>query len=202
MFGELYPTTKYFPNWHVETICWHFEQIANGNCLRLMINLPPRSLKSFIGSVAFPAWLLGRDPTKKIVTVSYSADLAAKLTGEFRRLIDTPRYRELFPQMKLRGKNTEVEQRTSLGGNRYATSVGGTLTGRGGDIIIVDDPIKADSVMSEAERDEVNNWFRNTVISRLDNKMTGAIAIIMQRLHSDDLVGNLLGEDDDALDGR
>ncbi|MBL8575601.1 MAG: phage terminase large subunit [Mesorhizobium sp.] len=196
MFRELEPGTAYVRNWHVDTICWHLEQVANGKCLRLMINLPPRSLKSFIGSVAFPAWFLGRDPARKVVTVSYSADLAAKLTGDFRRLIETPTYRRLFPAMKLKGKNTEIEQRTAAGGHRYATSVGGTLTGRGGDIIIVDDPIKADSVMSEAERTAVNTWFRNTVVSRLDNKTTGAIVIIMQRLHQDDLVGHLTEEDE------
>lgn len=190
-FRELTPAGKYSRNWHIDAICWHLEQVANGNCKRLIINIPPRSLKSFIGSVAFPAWLLGRNPAKKLVTASYSADLASKMTGDFRRLIETPMFRELFPAMRLHGKNTETEQRTSAGGHRYATSVGGTMTGRGGDIIIIDDPIRADGVMSDAERTAVNDWFRNTVISRLDDKTTGAIVIVMQRLHTDDLVGNL-----------
>ncbi len=128
-FRELYPGTAFFPNWHVDTIGWHLEQVEKGRCRRLILTAPPRTTKSFLGSVAFTAWLLGRDPSKKVVAVSYSADLAAKLTSEFRRLIETQRYRELFPAMKVRGKNTEIEQRTSTGGHRYATSVGGTLTG-------------------------------------------------------------------------
>lgn len=196
MFRELYPGTDYSRNWHIATICWHLEQVAKGRCKRLIINVPPRSLKSFIGSVAFPAWVLGRDPSKKLVTISYSADLASTLTGDFRRVVETPCYRQLFPQMKIQGKNTQIEQTTSKSGHRYATSPGGTLTGRGGDIIIIDDPIKAGSVMSKAERGSVNDWFRTTVTSRLDNKTTGAIVIIMQRLHEDDLVGHLTEDDD------
>ena len=195
-FKELNPAVPYARNWHIEAMCWHLEQVAAGRCQRLILCLPPRSLKSFVGSVAFPAWVLGRDPTRKLVHISYSADLAAKLTGDFRRTIEMSVYRGLFPRLQLKGKNTETEQRTTAGGQRYATSVGGTMTGRGGDIIVIDDPIKADDVMSDAERTKVNNSFRNTVISRLDNKNTGAIVIIMQRLHDDDLVGNLTADDD------
>jgi predicted phage terminase large subunit-like protein len=183
------------PNWHIQTICWHLEQVAKGRCRRLIITLPPRSLKSFIGSVAFPAWLLGQDPTRRILTMSYSRELSARLTGDYRQLITTPAFRLLFPEMRPGRKNTEIEQYTSKGGFRYATSVGGTLTGQGGDILIVDDPIKADGAMSEAERNSVNNWFRNTVFTRLDNKLVGSIIILMQRLHQDDLVGHLTEEE-------
>jgi predicted phage terminase large subunit-like protein len=182
-------------NWHIQTICWHLEQVAKGKCRRLIITMPPRSLKSFIGSVAFPAWLLGQDPTRKVLTMSYSRELSARLTGDYRQLIATPAFRQLFPGMRPGRKNTEIEQYTSKGGFRYATSVGGTLTGQGGDILIVDDPIKADGAMSEAERNSVNNWFRNTVFTRLDNKLVGSIIILMQRLHQDDLVGHLTEED-------
>ncbi|MCO5084419.1 MAG: hypothetical protein M9955_22535 [Rhizobiaceae bacterium] len=89
--------------------------------------------------------------------------------------MQSERYRCLFPNTRLGGRNTETEQTTTAGGFRYATSVGGTLTGRGGDLILVDDPIKAGDVMSEAERNSANNWFRDALLSRLDSKRDGAI---------------------------
>lgn len=188
---------NFAPNWHIDTISWHLEQVERGAIKRLIIALPPRHLKSFTASVAFPAWVLGRNPRRKVIAVSYSQDLAKNLSGEFRRIIELPMYRQLFPEARLsHRKNTETEQAMSAGGFRYATSVGGTLTGRGGDIIIIDDPIKADASMSDAERTSVNDWFRNSVISRLDNKKDGAIVIVMQRLHEDDLVGHLTERDD------
>ncbi|MEJ6785593.1 phage terminase large subunit [Aminobacter sp. Piv2-1] len=185
------------PNWHIDAITWHLEEVERGAIKRLIITLPPRHLKSFTATVAYPAWVLGRDPRRKVIAVSYSQDLAKNLSGEFRRIVELPMYRQLFPDARLSSrKNTETEQAMTSGGFRYATSVGGTLTGRGGDIIIVDDPIKADASMSDAERTSVNDWFRNSLLSRLDNKKEGAIVIVMQRLHEDDLVGHLTERDD------
>ena len=109
--------------------------------------------------------------------------------------MSSPWYRQLFPQTKLsRLKNTETEFATTQMGYRLATSIEGTLTGRGGDIIIVDDPLKPIDALSDSKRERVNNAFVNTILSRLDDKRTGAIIIVMQRLHEDDLVGRLLRE--------
>lgn len=192
-FGLAHPGEALTPNWHLDAIAYALEQVALGRSRRLIITLPPRHLKSFAASVAFPAWVLGRAPGKKIICASYSGDLAGAQSQIFRRLIEHPRYGQIFPQMRLgRGRNTETEQVTTRGGMRYATSVGGTLTGRGGDIVIVDDPIKADAVMSEAEREAVKAWFDGTVRSRLDRPNEGAIVIVMQRVHEDDLVGHVL----------
>jgi hypothetical protein len=101
--------------------------------------------------------------------------------------LDARWYREAFPSTRIgQFKNTETEIELTARGFRMATSVGGTLTGRGGDIIIIDDPLKPDDAMSEAKRTAVNEWFINTLLSRLDDKRTGAIVVVMQRVHMDD----------------
>ena len=96
-----------------------------------------------------------------------------------------------------RYKNSETEIELTARGFRLATSVGGTLTGRGGDIIVIDDPLKPDDALSEAKRSAANQWFMNTLLSRLDDKRTGAIVVVMQRVHIDDLTGFLLAQSDE-----
>jgi hypothetical protein len=142
-------------------------------------------------SVAYVAWLLGHDPTRQIIVVSYSNDFAAELHRQFRMIIDAPWYRSLFPAMRA-DKDTGTELVTTAGGSRFATSVGGTLTGRGADLIIVDDPLKAEEAMSEPARKRVIDWFGGTLVSRLNDKQRGPIIVIMQRLHENDLAGHLL----------
>lgn len=179
-------------NWHLDAICHALEQVRLGKTRRLIINLPPRSLKSVIASVAFPAFVLGHDPSKRIICVSYAQDLATKHSNDFRTLIGHGWYRSLFPGTKPSvRKNTEAEIQTTGGGMRLATSVGGTLTGRGGSLIIIDDPIKPDDAMSATTRDACIKWYSNTLLSRLDNKVEGAVVIVMQRVHMDDLVGHV-----------
>lgn len=177
-------------NWHLDAICHALEQVRLGKTRRLIINLPPRSLKSVIASVAFPAFVLGHDPSKRIICVSYAQDLATKHGNDFRALLGSGWYRSLFPRTRPSGrKNTEAEIEMAGGGMRLATSVGGTLTGRGGSLIIIDDPIKPDDAMSATTREACNKWYSNTLLSRLDDKVAGAVVIVMQRVHIDDLVG-------------
>src|SRR5262249_35213295 len=149
-------------------------------------------------SVAFPAFLLGHDPAKRIICVSYSGDLAKKHSNDFRALLESPRFKALFPQTRIGPyKNTETEIELTGRGFRLATSVGGTLTGRGGDIIIIDDPLKPDDALSDTKRNSANAWFNNTLLSRLDDKRKGAIVVVMQRVHMDDLTGFLLENSDE-----
>jgi predicted phage terminase large subunit-like protein len=179
-------------NWHIEKMAYHLEQVRLGRIKRLTINLPPRYLKSLVTSVAFPAFVLGHDPTKRLIVTSYSSDLAVKLANDCRTVINSPRYKSIFPGLQIsRMKNTEFEIATSRGGFRLATSVDGSLTGRGGDIIIIDDPLKPSDASSDSKREHVNTWFKNTLYSRLDDKQKGAIIIVMHRLHDDDLCGFL-----------
>jgi predicted phage terminase large subunit-like protein len=148
-------------------------------------------LKSICVSVAFVAWLLGHDPSRRIIVVSYSNEFAAELHRQFRIIIDAPWYRALFPRMRP-AKDTGTELVTTAGGSRYATSVGGTLTGRGADLIVVDDVIKAEEAASEPARRRVIDWFGSALVSRLNDKEKGRIIVVMQRLHEDDLSGHLL----------
>jgi predicted phage terminase large subunit-like protein len=142
-------------------------------------------------SVAYVAWLLGHDPGRRVIVVSYANELAAELHRQFRMIIDSSWYRTLFPAMRP-ARDSGTEFITTAGGGRYATSVGGTLTGRGADLIIIDDPLKAEEATSEAARKRVIDWYAGTLVSRLNDKETGAIVVVMQRLHEDDLAGHLV----------
>lgn len=193
-FRTLTPAQTYCHSWHIEALAWQLQQCASGKVKRLLITLPPRSLKS-ISLVAFEAWLLGRDPSKRIICASYSADLGGKHAQDCRALMESSWYRRIFPQTKIE-KNTESELVTSGKGYRYSTSVGGTLTGRGGDILIIDDPLKSEDALSETRRSAVNDWYDGTLYSRLDDKRNGAIILIMQRQQLDDLAGHVLGQED------
>jgi predicted phage terminase large subunit-like protein len=178
-------------NWHLDAICHQLELVARGECKRLIIEVQPRSLKSFIASVAFPAWLLGRNPAHRLITASYSQALANQHCDECRVLMRDLRYLALFAGTRIGDKDSESEFRTTRRGGRIATSTGATLTGRGGNTIILDDVQKPDEAMSVRGRENVINWFRNTLYSRLDNKIDGAIIVVMQRLHMEDLAGHL-----------
>jgi len=189
-FHTIAPAQRYQHNWHLEAVAWHLEQCAKGAIKRLLITLPPRSLKSICTSVAYPAWVLGHDPTARIICASYSENLAAKHSLDCRAVMGSDWYRRIFPHARIsREKDTELNFLTTRAGYRYATSVGGTLTGRGGNLIIVDDPIKPEDALSEARRSAVNEWFDRTLYSRLDDKRNDTIVLIMQRLHVEDLAG-------------
>jgi predicted phage terminase large subunit-like protein len=195
-FRELNPTTPFDPNWHIEVMGAALEDCRHGRNRRLIINVPPRSLKSLTASVAFPAWLLGHNPSIKISCASYGQDLSDKHARDCREIMQRQFYRELFPGVRLSDRQAVQEFETTAGGFRYSTSVGGPFTGRGADFIIIDDPTKPDQAISDRERANANNWFSNTVRSRLDDQRTGVIIIIMQRLHLDDLVGHVLPSGD------
>ena len=192
-FNYLSPGTQFEPNWHIEAMAYHFEQVLLGKIKRQIINMPPRSLKSIVSSVAFPAYLLGHDPTKRIICVSYGSDLATKHANDCRLIMKSAWYRSLFPGTVISAlKDTESEFSTTRHGFRLTTSLDGSLTGRGGDIIIIDDPLKPIDALSQAKREKVNDWYFNTLLSRLDDKKNGAIILVMQRLHLNDLTGVLL----------
>jgi predicted phage terminase large subunit-like protein len=197
VFNTLSPGQRYDPSWHIEAIAWQLDRVRRGEVRRLIINMPPRSLKSIAASVAFPAFLLGLDPSQRIICVSYSGELAKKHSNDFRAVVESPWYRSTFPGARVSAKNTETEIEFTKRGFRLATSVGGTLTGRGGNLIIIDDPLKPDDAYSESKRTAANQWFTNTLLSRLDDKRTGAIIVVMQRVHVDDLTGFLLDQSDE-----
>jgi hypothetical protein len=178
-------------NWHIDAIVYQLERIRKGEINRLIINLPPRYLKSIIASVTFPAFLLGQNPRRRIICVSYGAELAAKHAGDCRAVMQADWYRGAFSGTQI-ARVFDSDIHTTLRGFRKTTSVGGTLTGLGGDLIIIDDPQKATDAQSQALRDQANQWFSNSLLSRLDNKERGAIIVVMQRVHLNDLTGYVL----------
>jgi predicted phage terminase large subunit-like protein len=197
-FGTLSPGQNFTPGWYIEAITYQLERVRRGEIRRLIINMPPRSLKSITSSVAFPAFILGHDPTQRIICASYSGELAHKLSNDFRALLASRWYQEIFPGTRIgRYKDSETEIELTRRGSRLATSTGGTLTGRGGNLIIIDDPLKPGDAQSETKRSAANEWFLNTVLSRLDDKRTGSIVIVQQRLHMDDLTGFVLAQSDE-----
>ena len=134
--------------------------VANGDETRLIINLPPRHLKSVLTSVVFVAWLLGRDPKLRIAVISHNRGLAADLAPKTLQLIEFDFYRKAFPKLHLRDDGRKVmDFVTTKGGGRYAASFDSGITGRGFDIIIVDDPIAAHHAKSEKERANVKETF-------------------------------------------
>jgi predicted phage terminase large subunit-like protein len=180
-------------NWHIEAIAQSLAAVDKGECRRLLITLPPRNLKSFTTSVAWVAWQLGRDPRKSFVCVSYSNELSAKFARDCKAIMQSDWYRRCFPKTVISATRTATNDfDTTLGGGRLATSIGGTLTGRGGDVIIIDDPHKPDEANSDTMRESVVEWFSTTLASRLNDKKNGAIITVMQRLHQYDLAGMLL----------
>lgn len=180
-------------NWHLDAIACQLQRIEQGQTRRLIVNLPPRNGKSKTISVIWVAWMLGQHPGLAIVCVCYSNELSGKLARDCLSIMQSAWYRELFPRTIISGKRSATfDFETTRGGGRFATSTGGTLTGRGGDIIILDDVIKPEEANSDVTREKVNDWFRSTLVSRLNNKATGAMLCVMQRLHQYDLPGMLL----------
>jgi len=194
-FCELNPQTAFSKSPHIEVLASRLEGCRHGKTKRLIVNLPPRSLKSHAATVAFPAWLLGHNPAIQIICASYGQELADKHARDCRTLMASEFYQRLFPRTRLSSEKKSVNEfLTTTEGFRMSTSVGGVLTGRGADVIILDDPLKPDEALSETRRTSVNDWYDNTLVSRLNSKEHGIIIIVMQRLHQDDLVGHVLSQ--------
>lgn len=179
--------------WYLRSICQALVSVHEGQERRLVVTVPPRHLKSVTASVAFVAWVLGHKPRAKIMVASYSHDLARHHSNQTRIIMESDWYRKDFPGTRISDRgNRALELETTAGGVRKAVSVGGSITGFGADIIIVDDCMKADEAKSPTVRQELRNWFDNTLLSRLNDKSSGSIISIQQRLHEDDLPAYML----------
>jgi hypothetical protein len=181
----------------IERVEGLFETLPSRKIKRLIVNVQPRSLKSHLAAVSFPAFLLSHQPSSQIICASYGQNLANKHSLECRTLMASAWYQRLFRTRLASHKQSLQEFLTTVNGFRLATSVGGVLTGRGADFIIIDDPLKPDEALSETRRKAANEWFDHTLYSRLNDKRTGCIItiIIMQRLHEDDLMGHVLEQE-------
>ncbi|MCL2888473.1 MAG: phage terminase large subunit [Elusimicrobia bacterium] len=193
VFQEIAGNSTYLDHWYTDVICSELVDVTQGKNPKLIINIPPRYMKSILCSVALPAFLLGHNPKMNIICASYSDGLAEKMALDCRKIMDSVWYREIFPATKLSKDRKGISDfETTKGGGRFSTSVGGTLTGRGGDIAIIDDPISPKDANSDTIREKTNDWYGNTLISRLNDKNNGKIIVIMQRTHEMDFTGHLL----------
>jgi len=149
MFNVLYPGQKLVYAQYLELIATVLMRVEQGRYRNVIINLPPRHMKSALASILYPAWRLGRDPTTKFICISYGDDLAHDLSSQTRKIMRSELYRRVFPSTVL--DKTAVDHiRTTKGGYRYATAVGSDITGFGADEIIIDDPIQPEDVHSGA----------------------------------------------------
>jgi hypothetical protein len=194
-FHDLNPQAELAMSWHLEVIAAKLAAVRERKIRRLIINLPPRHLKSLMASIAFPAWCLGHDPSAQILTASYAQDLADKLARDCRSIMTSAWFRRIFSTRLAPHRTAVQEFLTTRGGFRLATSIGGVLTGRGADIILIDDPLKPEEALSDAQRQAANEWFDHTLYSRQNDKRHAAIVIVMQRLHEDHLVGHVLAQE-------
>lgn len=189
-FRSLEPGKEYLDSWHVGYVCELLMAQLSGEIQDLVINIPPRCLKSTAATIAFPAFILGHDPSKQVMAASFSNALSMRHNQDCRRIIESEWYKQLFPATLLRDdQNTKTFFQTTMNGHRIATSVGSTIIGQGGDHLIVDDPIGATQAESETVREEANDWFDKGFSPRRNNPRTSTRTVVMQRLHQKDLTG-------------
>ena len=193
VFDSLHPGDTYLHNWHIEAMIWQLEQATLGDTRRVMINVPPRTLKSLIFSVAWPAFILGHDPTKSIFCVSLNLDLAAEFHANFRKIVESDWYKQVFPTMSpAADKDTELIYRTSQGGQRKAISVDSKITGQGAHYIIIDDPQDASDALNEQALEKVNTWISEVLMGRVNKPSEVVFLVVQQRLALNDASAHLL----------
>ena len=189
-FRELHNGQKLAPQWYIDLFCDRIEGVIRGSIRRLLLNAPPRTLKSFIATISNVAFTLGRDPTKRILLITGHQGLANELMLQLRKLMTSERYRSIFPQVHVDAAATTI--RTPFGGFVKSAIEGQQLSGRGADLVIVDDPLSPTHGQDESTRAAVDNWFDAEVMQRLNDGRESSIVIVMQRVHDDDLSGVLL----------
>lgn len=188
----------YEVNWHHERLCEKLDQLVSGEIKRLMVFMPPRHGKSELGSRRFPAYVLGKDPKAQIISTSYSADLSSQMNRDVQRIIDSPEYQEIFPDVSLPSRkdkgylrNNDIFEIVGRKSTYKSAGIGGGITGRGMVYGIIDDPFKnRKEAESKTIRDAVWDWYTSTFYTRLEKD--ARILIILTRWHEDDLAGRLL----------
>ena len=186
MNGKSMPDDRY-----LELLAARLADVVTGNTKRLIVNLPPRHFKSWIGSVCLSAWILGHEPSAKILIVSYGQQLADKIARAIRKIMRSAWYKELFKSTKLANSKLE-EFVTTAGGGVRSVSIEGGVTGHGADYIIIDDPTELKDCDNAKRLDRVVELFEGEILTRLDNPKDGRVVIIAHRVNEEDLSGHLL----------
>lgn len=191
------PTTSYLNNWHIECVAEHLQACNLGQITRLIVNLPPRYMKSTLISVMWPTWTWTHKPGTRWLFASYAERLSTKHSLQRRAIINSPWYTTLWPSVRLASdQNEKLRFENTARGYMMATSMHGSYTGEGGDVIVLDDPHKTDEMESDADRESVLFSWDQGWSTRLNDKRHGVFVIIMQRLHERDLVGHVRSKPD------
>lgn len=185
----LFPGRSLQKNWHIDLMAQELADCLAGKNTRLILNAPPQSLKSFIASIAFPAFALGQDSRLKIMSVVANRELASELCEQLARLLASDGYRQLFPHI------SAIRRRESLalsqGGIFSSTPFFTSPVGRGADILILDDPTTLSEVQSEGFNEKAARWYADELASRLNEKSASIAILVMQRLHFHDLSSSI-----------
>lgn len=195
--------TPYSNNWHIDAICDHLEAISRGEITRCIIGVPPRSMKSVSTAVMWPAWDWIDNPQRRSLFSSYAHNLSKRDSARCRRVIQSPWYQARWgDRFKMTSdQNAKWRFENDKTGYRLATSVGGQLTGEGGDFVVVDDPLNSSDANSTLKRTNMLTWWSESMSTRLNDPANGAFLIIQQRLHEKDLVGDILTKHGVVEDG-
>lgn len=192
-FRIIEPGIPYEWNWHLGCISEHLTAVYEGEIKRIVINVPPRSLKSYLAAKSWPAWYMGKDPRTKFIVASYSAGVAEANALGCKRIMKDPWYQQCFPGTLIDPEMDRMDHfETTQRGQYYANSALSPMTGFGANVILIDDPIKPMEAVSDVVRASVNENIRTTLFSRFNNPKEGRMVMIMQRVHEDDPSGNLL----------
>ena len=188
------PGTPYIGNWHLDVISEHLEAVTRGEIRNLLINVPPRHMKSIQVAVMWPVWVWMTRPQFRWLFASYAGSLSVRDSLKCRRLIESPWFQERWGhRFALTGdQNAKTFFENNKSGYRFATSVGASTTGHGGDILVVDDPHNSMEAQSDTMRETTLEWWDQAMSTRLNNPKTGCKVIVMQRLHENDLSGHVL----------
>jgi len=199
------PGQAYVHGWHIDFICSHLEAITNGHVLddgtpynRLLVNVPPGTMKSLLIGVFWPAWEWGprNMPHLRYVCASHSQDLAVRDGLRMRRLVQSEWYQKHWgDRVKLTGDQNQKTKFENMATGFRQAAAAGSITGSRGDRVIIDDPLSVDGAASEAVRTSTNTWFLEAVPTRLNNPKLSAIVVVMQRLHEEDVSGVILEKD-------
>lgn len=193
-FSVIEPAIEYEWSWHVQCIADHLQALDAGEIEpRLIINMPPRSLKSYLVSTAFPAWKLGRDPHTKFICTSYGFEVVEANARRCKQIIMSDWYKALFPKTKISPMLDRITNfETTAGGQYYAASALSPITGIGCDYMLCDDLLKSMEANSDTIRTSTNQNIRTTLLNRFNDRRTGKFVLVMQRLHDDDPTGHLM----------
>jgi predicted phage terminase large subunit-like protein len=183
---------------HHKIFAQKLEDIANGKINRLIVNMPPRHTKSEFASTYFPAWIMGKNPNKKIMQTTHTGELAVRFGRKVRNLMDGEEYKAIFPNVSLSADSKSAGRwETNKGGEYFAAGVGGAITGRGADLLIIDDPHSEQSALSNTAMEACYEWYTSGPRQRLQPK--GAIVLVMTRWSDIDLTAKLLNAQKEPL---